>query len=445
MSMHDKIIWSEGMFLKPQHFQQHDRYFENLITHRPGLLEAYNWGITELKIDSQLLQLGKFALETCCGILQDGTPFNIPAQDKPPPAIDIPEGITNKIIYLCLPLRRHGVDETNQNEQTLFGYRYHAETIEVRDNNVGYDQTTELQIGKLSLRLMLEDDDREGYTCLAIARVLESRNNQQIILDNQFLPACIDVQALPLIEDFLKKLEGLLQYRGLCLVQRLTEAGTGGIAEIADFMLLQIINRFEPLLAHLSKHRVLHPEQLYRILLQLAGELATFTTHERRPITFPVYRHNELASTFTPIINELQRALSMVLEENAVALKLEEQQANIWVANIPDRRLLNKALFVLAAHANMPQEALRKLLPAQIKIAPVEQIRNLINRALPGIDIQTLPVAPRQIPFHSNFNYFSLNTEHILWSELTKSGGIAFHIGGDFPGLTLEFWAVKNK
>lgn len=430
------------MFLKPQHFQQYDRYLENLITHRPGLLEAYNWGITELKIDSQLLNLGKFALEICCGILQDGTPLNIPAQDKPPPAIDIPEGIANKIIYLCLPLRQHGVDETHQDEQ--IGYRYHTETIEVHDSNAGYNQATELQVGKLSLRLMLEDEEREGYTCLALARVLESRSNQQIILDHQFLPACIDVQALPLIADFLRKLEGLLQYRGIRLVQRLTEAGTGGIAEIADFMLLQIINRFEPLLAHLSKHRVLHPEYLYRILLQLAGELATFTSHERRPITFPVYRHDDLVNTFTPVINELQRALSMVLEESAVALKLEAQQANIWVANIPDRKLLNKALFVLAAHANMPQENLRNLLPAQIKIASVEQIRNLVNRALPGIDIQILPAAPREIPFHSNFNYFTLNTKHILWPELEKCGGIAFHIGGEFPGLTLELWAIKK-
>lgn len=444
MSIYDKVVWSEGMFLKPQHFQQHDRYLESLITQRPGMLESYQWGITELKIDSSILSLGKFAIESCRGILPDGTAFSVPLHDKSPIAIDVPEGITNKKIYLCLPLKRHGAAETHLDPQQISGYRYHANTIEVLDSNTGYDLIAELQVAKLSLRLMLEDEDHEGYSCLAIARILESHSNQKVVLDKQFLPACIDALALTLIHDFIEKLQGLLQYRATRLIQRLTEAGTGGIAEIADFMLLQIINRFEPLLAHLSKHPTLHPEQLFRILLQLAGELATFTHRERRPITFPIYRHHDLENTFIPIMNELQRSLSMVLEENAIALKLQQQQSGIWVATIPDKKLFSNTLFILAAHADIPQETLRKLFPAHIKIAPVEQIRNLVNRALPGIDIHSLPVAPRQIPFHANFNYFSLNTNHELWLELEKSGGIAFHIGGEFPGLQLEFWAIKQ-
>lgn len=444
MSLYDKVIWSEGLFLKPQHFQQHDRYLESLLIHRPGILEPYNWGITELKIDSQLLTQGKFAIEVCRGILPDGTAFDIPNTDKAPLALDIPEGISNQKIYLCLPLKRHGTPETNHDTNSPITCRYHTETIEVYDNNAGYDLMTPIQIGKLSLGLMLEQEDRQGYSGLKIAQVQESRSNHQVILDTQFLPPCIDVQALPTVKNFIEKLENLLQYRGDRLVQRLTEAGTGGVAEIADFMLLQIVNRFEPLLNHLSKHRGLHPEYLYRIFIQLAGELATFTSRQRRPIQTPLYRHDDLESTFTPIINDLQRALSMVLEENAIALKLTEQPAGTWVSTIADKTLLNKALFVLAVHASMPQEMVRKLFPAQIKIAPVEQIRNFVNRALPGIDLQPLPVAPRQIPFHSNFNYFALNAEHSLWAELEKSGGIAFHIGGSFPGLKLEFWAVKK-
>ncbi|WP_215201470.1 type VI secretion system baseplate subunit TssK, partial [Escherichia coli] len=38
----------------------------------------------------------------------------------------------------------------------------------------------------------------------------------------------------------------------------------------------------------------------------------------------------------------------------------------------------------------------------------VEHIRQLVNLHLPGIRVKPLPVAPRQIPFHSNKTYFIL-------------------------------------
>ncbi len=101
-------------------------------------------------------------------------------------------------------------------------------------------------------------------------------------------------------------------------------------------------------------------------------------------------------------------------------------------------------MFVIAARADVQEDAIRSHLPAQIKIGPVERIRQLVNAAMPGIAMKPLPVAPRQIPFHSGFTYFQLDTQSDFWSELQHSGGFALHIGGDFPGLELEFWAVRQ-
>jgi type VI secretion system protein ImpJ len=87
---------------------------------------------------------------------------------------------------------------------------------------------------------------------------------------------------------------------------------------------------------------------------------------------------------------------------------------------------------------------LRSHFPLQVKIGPVEEIQQLVNSALPGISIQPLPVAPRQIPFHVGFTYFELNKHNPLWNKMTSSGGFAIHIGGNFPGLELEFWAIRK-
>jgi len=115
------------------------------------------------------------------------------------------------------------------------------------------------------------------------------------------------------------------------------------------------------------------------------------------------------------------------------------------VAVVTDVELQRKATFVLAVNANMPSEALRARFPTQVKIGPVERIRDLVNLALPGVTLTPMPVAPRQIPFHTGANYFELETRNSdLWRQLEQSGGIAMHIAGDFPGLDLAFWAIRS-
>ena len=92
----------------------------------------------------------------------------------------------------------------------------------------------------------------------------------------------------------------------------------------------------------------------------------------------------------------------------------------------------------------MKINGVRTRFPTQVKIGPVLQIRQLVNSQLPGIATRPLPVAPRQIPYHAGFNYFELDRNSELWKQLKTSGGFAFHVGGEFPGLELEFWAIRG-
>ena len=89
-------------------------------------------------------------------------------------------------------------------------------------------------------------------------------------------------------------------------------------------------------------------------------------------------------------------------------------------------------------------ELVEKKYGIRVKIGPVERIRQLVNSAMPGIVLKPLPVVPRQIPYHSGFAYFQLEQQTEFWKELKSSGGFAIHVGGEFPGLVLEFWAVRR-
>jgi type VI secretion system protein ImpJ len=106
--------------------------------------------------------------------------------------------------------------------------------------------------------------------------------------------------------------------------------------------------------------------------------------------------------------------------------------------------LLDTAAFVLAAKADMKSEDLRRQLPAQSKIGPVEKIRDLVNLQLPGIAVAPMPVAPRQIPYNAGFLYFEFDKNSQMWRMLKTSGGIAFHFGEEFAGLDLQLWAIRG-
>ncbi|WP_049315684.1 type VI secretion system baseplate subunit TssK, partial [Pseudomonas aeruginosa] len=122
----------------------------------------------------------------------------------------------------------------------------------------------------------------------------------------------------------------------------------------------------------------------------------------------------------------------------------QARQYGILVSPLHDHKLLGSASFVLAASANCESEELRQRLPAHLKVGAVEHIRQLVNLHLPGIRVKPLPVAPRQIPFHSNKTYFILEPNAEDMTQLERSGGFAFHVSGEFSELELKFWAIRN-
>jgi type VI secretion system protein ImpJ len=444
MPMNNKVIWTEGMFLRPQHFQQHDRHIEELINGRCLGLRLYDRGFYDLKIDANLLKIGKFALTECSGIFPDGTPFNLPEGDGLPQPLDIAEDIRDEIVYLALPLRRSSAVETDSDANTDSLARYRTDEYDVKDSNSGSGAEAPVQIGKLKVRLLLQKEERSGYTCLGVARIVETRADQNIVLDERFIPSNLNCAAIPGLTGFLRELHGLLNTRGEAIAGRVAAAGHGGVAEIADFLLLQLVNRYQPLFEHFARTNGLHPEDFYRHAAQLAGELATFFRPEKRPAKLPDYDHDDLQTAFFPLMAELRELLGKVYEPNAIQIPLSKPKFGVYAAKRPDINLLRNAIFVLAANAQVPPDTLRSHFPQQVKIGPVEEIQQLVNSALPGITIQPLSVAPRQIPFHVGFTYFELNKQSALWNKMATSGGFAIHIGGNFPGIELEFWAIRR-
>jgi len=444
MSWNNKVIWSEGMFLQPQHFQQQDRYLERLLENRTSPLFGYSWGFSTLELNPAALMQGKIQLTTGRGIFPDGTPFDFPYQNKPPLPLDIDTNLRDEVIVLALPMQRTGTQETDSgNNQDSSLARFSVDTLEVSDCNAQTNNSTMLQIGQLRLKLMRKCDVTDAYTTLDVVQVTERRTDNQVVLQKEYIPPILHVGANTLLAGYLQELYGLLHQRGEALASLIAQPSHKGVAEISDFLRLQTINRYEPLFKHLMDISLLHPERLYSICLNLVGDFSTFSS-DHRPSSYSPYQHDALVQCFAPLMTDLRRLIDLHIERNAIPIELQDRQHGYWLALVHDKELFKSASFILAFNAQLPTETLRTRLPTQIKIGPVEKVRELVNLALSGIPLTPLPVAPRQIPFHAGFSYFELERNNEFWKQLEYSAGLGMHIAGDWPGLELEFWAIKG-
>ncbi|MCB1332967.1 MAG: type VI secretion system baseplate subunit TssK [Roseivivax sp.] len=446
MSWDNKVLWTEGLFLQPHHFQQADRYTEALVTGLARRLTPYAWGVSALEIDYEALKIGQFALKECAGLTQDGTVFRVPQAENHPPALEVPTTIKDCVVLLTVPQRRQGASEVDLSGAEQSASRLRPAEQEVTDTMSQQRKPATLGVGKLRLQFALAVDDLADKLAIPIARIIEVRPDREIVLDRGFIPSCTDVRAAHPLAAFIEEVEGLLSHRMKALAGRLAESGAArGAAEVQDFLLLQLVNRAMPLFQHFGQIENLHPETAYRACVQLAGELATFMAADKSAPSFPAYRHDALSATYAPVIRTLRQYLSAVLEQSAISIPLEPRKYGISVGVIADRKLIGNAGFVLAVNADIPAEDVRRHFAGQTKVGPVEEIRQLVNSALPGITLRPLPVAPRQIPYHAGVVYFELDTANSAWSRMTTSGGIAVHVSGQYPGLKMELWAIRNS
>ncbi len=441
----NRVVWTEGMFLRVQHFQQADRWTESLVQAAVRDLQPHRWGLSEISLDRDMLNIGKFALASCRGAMPDGTTFSMPDETDAPPPLELARGERGGLVYLAVPLRQQGTFETGADGREDSGTRFRRGPYDAPDANSGSFATAALVVGRTRFSFILEGGPTAGYALLPVARVVEVRSDLSVILDERFIAPCLNCAAQPLLKGFLAELQGLITHRAEAIAARISDPSVRGTAEIADFMLLQTMNRNEPLLRHLlAAAPTLHPEAFYRACLALAGELATYTSSSRRATHFPPYVHEDLYATFAPVFSDLRQALSSVLEQTAVSIPLQERRHGVRVGVVADRSLLLQSTFVLAVSADIPAEQLRRAFPNQIKIGPVEQIAQLVNVALPGIPVRPLPVAPRQLPYRAGSVYFELDRAAPLWKQLESSGAIALHLAGSFPQIEMELWAIKD-
>lgn len=445
MSSRSKVVWSDGLFVKPHHFQQSQRHQEYYSLRMTSGYEPHNFGFTSLVLNEELLTLGKIALVSAKGIMPDGSIFSVPDEDMLPNTLEISGGFkANEIVYLCLPFSTEGGLEVQESGVSGVVARYRAETEAVRDNSVVGGELTSVDIAKAQPQLRLGSEDLSALTKLAVARITEKGNDGVIRLDTRFFPTMLSINSAPELRRFLGEMAEGIEQRAEQIAGRIGQPDQNGVADVSDFLMLQAMNRNGPVLRHFGQLPAMHPRELYANFIAIIGELATFLDERKRPAELPAYNHELPVNCWPQLMNRMRQYLTATLAANAVPISLERKMHGYILAPIRERELIKNNEFILAVKAKTPIERIQREFTSQAKVSSIEMIRDLVQKQLPGIPLRLMAVAPRQLPYHAGYNYFQLDQNTPEWNAMKSSKGFAFHIAGNFPELELQFWAIKS-
>jgi type VI secretion system protein ImpJ len=451
MKNRHRVVWTQGMFLTPQHFQTQEQFLADAVHFRFDASHYANWGVTALNIDAEALANGLFRLNTCSGVMPDGEPVDVPETDGAPASRTVgdhfPPNRDSLDVYLCIPeirpRARNVTIPAAGDSGAPPGTRYLAETRMIPDDNLGEEEKP-VQVARRTFRLLFGDEYRDGFASLRIAQII--RNAAGVpILNPKFVAPCLNLASSDYLNMLLRRQIEILATKSSTLSAPRRARGKVladfSPSETANFWLLHTVNSYLPELKHIWKVRHGHPESAYVAMLRLAGALSTFAL-EGRPENLPDYDHDDLGRCFTLLDDRIRELMEFLISEKFVPIRLEVSDRFIWSGSVSEDEYFRNTQFFLAVSAKMGVDDLIRKVPQLVKISAQEEIQRLIRNALPGLTLRHTPTPPSAIPMKLDNQYFQINQGGPLWDVLVRSRQLAVFAPGEIVEPKMEMLIV---
>ena len=448
MLENSKVVWKEGMFLQPQHFQQAERYVLDIVSDRFRAASPWFYGITGISIDRDALANSLFTLSDCSGILPDGISFDVPKKENLPPPRSFADHFTHEKqsldVFLALPVVIFG--KANAGSDSQGSFRFLTKNVGVVDEVMG-TQKKEIEIGAYNFLILFGDESLDNHASLPIARLVRNASGQ-IVLDETFAPPLLWVGASPHIMNQMRSMLELLLARAASLSQGRKQV-EGGFAEFSGseetaFRLLGTLNTFTPLLNHHHLMPNIHPFELFSLLTQFTGALCTFSSKVSIR-NLPRYDHHNFAAVIDRFVSIVRSVLEADISAGSVNLPIEQVRASTFYAKAPDPHLFASAKFFFGiAAANVAEKELIVGVVRRIKICSQAKLDLLISSAMPGVQLIHSAHPPEKLSTKPEFVYFSFDQGSELWKEIAATGVIALYFPHNYQDCRMEIIALKQ-
>ena len=298
----NKVVWSEGMFLRPQHLQQQDRHTDSLVRAALRGLSSHGLGLHPAQIEHEPADDRQAGDRRGRGHPAGRHPVPDPGRRRSSGAAAVRSRKPRGAAYLALPELQPGAVAFDAEGSPDRGARFRGRVVEVRDSVSGGSElapdrgrAADLSPAEGAGRAWRLRRGRGGARQgRAARRRADPGPRLRTALSHDRRPA--DLRELA-ERDRRQAGERGREPDRLC--DESHGARRGGSAGHPGARAGQPGAAGG---APLRGAATQHPEALYQALLALAGAMATYGASERRPPAFPPYRHDDPASSFLPLM-----------------------------------------------------------------------------------------------------------------------------------------------
>ena len=449
MKLLSHVVWSEGMYLSPLHFQTQTRHQEDTLSFLVSNLWNVPWGLSYLELDTEAVRNGNVSLVRASGLLPDGLPFDFPASDELPPTRSLNDLFAptdaSLLLYLAVP-RRSASGQVVDLEQSAGTFRYSVTMRGIADETNGMD-IRDLSFGKKNFRVVAKSELTGEMMALPLARAVRDGRGH-FFYDPDFIPPCLQIGASDALMLLLKRLLEGIQEKVSTLTasaHRRTrfEAGTSAL-DVANYWFLHALSSATPVLQHLYRTSQSRPEQVYIELSRLAGALCTFAA-QSNVTDLPAYDHVQPGDSFYALDKHIRRHMDIVLPTNYVALKFTPGEPYFYEADVQDERCLRRARWVLGVRSSLGEADLINLTLRLIKVCSARFVPELVRRALPGMTLNHLPVPPSAIRAEADKQYFSLELSGPCWDHIQQTRRVGVYIPGELRDAEFDLNVIVEQ
>ena len=445
----DNVAWLEGMFITPQHFQQHDRYLHAQMQGCLKQLFGFSQGISELEIESESLAGGKLVIKQAKGIFTDGCQFELQNEL----IMQVPADAAGKRICLGIPMYRRGQVNAGtgatrgQDIHQQHEHRYRIQQKELQDDTSADNDPVNVAILEPNITLQIEREGLDSWFLLPITRVQEVRPDGEVVLAKDFIPPCLNIGVSDYLYNGIRELTALMTRRARGISQRLAAEARGVTFQVQmrDYLWLQILNRWLPWGGAVLDDPGYGPRRLYRELSMLAGELRTMEALPAEEISG--YHPDDTETIFPALFAELRQRLGVRHEDAVTELHWDDQQfadSRIFRLEWSEPGELTGSRVVLGVTSSMGTVTLNNHFNRSGKLAGRQRMKELVCNALPGVPLQPLAVPPLELKVSADTAWFEVDTHHGLWLEvLEASEPLLLHVDERIPDIAVRLFIIK--
>ncbi|MEM7235778.1 MAG: type VI secretion system baseplate subunit TssK [Planctomycetota bacterium] len=416
------IHWHEGLFLRPQHFQQQGRWTEDRGNYQTMLTSPYPWGIVDLQVDPDAVRQKRLVIQRIEAVLESDFLCVNDRTLASPLERDLSEfdkyfeDETPLKVWLAVPKRGRRAIESDYSPSGGRPVRFKADPPqEIADETTGNtDEKSFVSYLKVNACLLAGDEDLSDYDTLQVAEI-RARGGIPYLSD--FVPPTLRVLkgstlgiAIDELITELRDATGIFRAAAIGADQRkdhvdLVTERLKGLAYNTHLLPLQ----------QMVQASCCHPFDLYLALLRLLGALTSVSRDDPGLIEAappPNYDHENLRESFGGLV---ERISDLIERESVgwVEVKVEEMpdREGCYMAKL-DREQLNRDLcFAVYVDSSTDTASLHKWVTGSSHFGSPANIGELRDRNDPGVARQRVDPPPKGLRVRPRELVYRLQTD----------------------------------